>query len=82
MNVTPLGGTQGENMASHALLSQNMSTPNHLESRTQTQQEGRVLEQNQEEDEEFKYIPTTADIFDEFLAQVSFKRTTEIDGYT
>ena len=28
------------------------------------------------------YIPTEADIFDEFLAQVSFKRTTEIDGYS
>ena len=58
-----------------------MSTPNNLESRIHTQQEGRVLEQDQEE-EEYRYIPTEADIFDEFLAQVSFKRTTEIDGYT
>ena len=31
---------------------------------------------------EHEYIPTEADIFDEFLAQVSFKRTTEIDGYS
>ena len=29
-----------------------------------------------------EYIPTEADLFDEFLAQVSFKRTTEIDGYS
>ena len=29
-----------------------------------------------------EYQPTEADIFDEFLAQVSFKRTTEIDGYS
>ena len=27
-------------------------------------------------------VPSDADIFDEFLAQVSFKRTTEIDGYS
>ena len=33
-------------------------------------------------DIEDDYIPTQADIFDEFLAQVSFKRTTEIDGYS
>ena len=32
--------------------------------------------------DESVYIPTEADIFDEFLAQVSFKRTTEIDGYS
>ena len=32
--------------------------------------------------DESAYIPTEADIFDEFLAQVSFKRTTEIDGYS
>ena len=29
-----------------------------------------------------EYVPTEADLFDEFLAQVSFKRTTEIDGYS
>ena len=28
------------------------------------------------------YQPTEADIFEEFLAQVSFKRTTEINGYS
>lgn len=28
------------------------------------------------------YVPSEADLFDEFLAQVSFKRTTEIDGYS
>ena len=32
--------------------------------------------------QEEEYEPTEADIFDEFLAQVSFKRTTEIDGYS
>ncbi len=29
-----------------------------------------------------EYVPSEADLFDEFLAQVSFKRTTEIDGYS
>jgi hypothetical protein len=28
------------------------------------------------------YAPSQQDIFEEFLAQVSFKRTTEIDGYS
>lgn len=32
--------------------------------------------------EEDSYQPTESDIFEEFLAQVSFKRTTEIDGYS
>lgn len=27
-------------------------------------------------------MPSDSDVFDEFLAQVSFKRTTEIDGYS
>ena len=28
------------------------------------------------------YQPTETDLFEEFLAQVSFKRTTEIEGYS
>ena len=29
-----------------------------------------------------KYVLSETDIFEEFLAQVSFKRTTEINGYS
>ena len=31
---------------------------------------------------ENEYVPSEMDLFEEFLAQVSFKRTTEIDGYS
>ena len=41
-----------------------------------------TIEGGAEEDPMLHYEPTQADIFEEFLAQVSFKRTTEIDGYS
>ena len=41
-----------------------------------------TIEGGAEEDPLMQYEPTKADIFEEFLAQVSFKRTTEIDGYS
>ena len=31
---------------------------------------------------ENEYVPSEMDLFEEFLAKVSFKRTTEIDGYS
>jgi len=34
------------------------------------------------EEEEGEQVLTEAEIFDEFIAQVSFKRTTQIEGYS